>query len=149
MARRLQTHDLSCWCNMAQTPTIETTVSLIAPLRTDVGFSHNAVHAILAARLPVVFHTQRDVSTAIRQSALYPKLFDLPDQTVILNGPLALGLFEPGLESAGMNFQHSTHGLHWILLESCLYERVFFFDSLAKYTAGSFNISRSSVTLRS
>ena len=96
-------------CNMAQTPTFETTVSLIAPLGTDVGFSHNAVHAILTARLPVVFHIQRDVSIAIRKSALYPKLFDLPEQTLILNGPLALGLFEPGIESAGMNFQHSTH----------------------------------------
>jgi len=136
-------------CNMAQTPTFETTVSLIAPLGTDVGFSHNAVHAILTARLPVVFHIQRDVSIAIRKSALYPKLFDLPEQTLILKGPLALGLFEPGIESAGMNFQHSIHGRHWILLESCLYERVFFFDSLAKYTAASFNISRSSVTRRS
>jgi hypothetical protein len=35
-------------------------VSLIAPLGTDVGFSHNAVHAILTARLPVVFHIQME-----------------------------------------------------------------------------------------
>jgi hypothetical protein len=61
----------------------------IAPLGTDVGFSHNAVHAILTARLPVIFYVQRDVSTAIRKSALYPKLFDLPEQPLILNGPLA------------------------------------------------------------
>jgi hypothetical protein len=134
---------------MAQTPTFETTVSLIAPLGTDVGFSHNAVHAILTPRLPVVFHIQRDVSIAIKNSVLYPKLFDLPEQTLILNDPLALGLFELGIESAGMNFQHSTHGRHWILLGSCLYERVFFFDSLAKYTAASFDICRSCVTLRS
>jgi hypothetical protein len=134
---------------MAQTPTVETTVSLIAPLGTGVSFSHNAVHEILTARLPMIFHIQRDVSIVIRKSALYPKLVDLPEQTLILNGPLALRLFEPGIESAGMNFQHTTHGHHWILLESCLYERVFFFDSLAKYTAASFNISRSSVTRRS
>ena len=107
---KLTIQDVKCY--IAQTPTFETTVSLIAPLGTDVGLSHNEVHAILTARLPVVFHIQRDVSIAIRKSALYPILFDLSEQTLIFNGPLALGLFEPGIESAAMNFQHATHGRH-------------------------------------
>ena len=136
-------------CNMAQTPTFETTVSPLAPLRTDVGFSHNAVHAILTAGLLVVFHIQRDVSIAIRKSALYPKMFDLPKQMLILNGTPALGLIEPDIEYAGMNFQDSTLSRHWILLESCLCKRILLFDSLAKYAAAAFNISRSSATRRS
>jgi hypothetical protein len=92
----------------------------------DASCSHNAVHAVLPARLALVFHVQRDVSIAIGKSTFNPKLFDLSEQALVFNGPLALGL-----------------------LESCLYERVFLFDSLAKYTAASFNIFRSSVTRRS
>ena len=34
-----------------------------------------------------------------------------------------------------MNLQHLAHGYDWKLFQSCLYERVFFFDSPAKYTA--------------
>jgi hypothetical protein len=98
---------------------------------------------------PLVFHVQRDVSIAIGKSTFNPKLFDLSEQALVFNGPIALGLFEPAIKPAGMNLQCSINGRHWILLEPCLYERVFFFDSLAKYTAASFNIFRSSVTRRS
>ena len=48
-----------------------------------------------------------------------------------------------GIKSAGMNLQNSTHRGDRILLESCLYERVFFFDSSAKNTVASFRISLS------
>ena len=136
-------------CNMAQIPTLKTPVPLIASLRPDASFSHNAVHTVFTARLAVVFHVQRDVSVAIGKPTFNPKLFDLSEQAFVFNGPLALRLVEPAIEPAGVNFQYPTHGRHWILLESCLYERVFFFDSTAKYTAASFNISRSSVTRRS
>jgi len=58
-------------------------------------------------------------------------------------------LLEPGIEAASVYIQNSAHGSNCVLLESLPYERVFFFDPLAKNTAASLSIYRSYVTLRS
>ena len=52
-------------------------------------------------------------------------------------------LSQPGIETIAMNAQGSRQYDDTILVEPRLYERVLFFDSLTKYTAASFRISRS------
>jgi len=103
---------------MTQVTAFETAMSLIASLRPNASFSHDAVHTVLAAGLAVVFHVQRDVSIAIGKSTLYPELFDLSEQASVFDSPFTLRLLEPGVKAAGVNLQYSAHRRHGILLES-------------------------------
>jgi len=53
-------------------------------------------------------------------------------------------VIEAGIEAATLNLQNPAHRCHRIFAEPGLYERVPRFDSLAKYAAAFFRMSRSS-----
>ena len=83
---------------------------------------------------------------AIDPATFQPRLLDQPQQPLILPLPRRDRRCAPGIVAAGMHFHHPAHASHRMLGFMSPDECVPYRDSLAKYAAAFFRMSRSSVT---
>ncbi|MNR10230.1 hypothetical protein D3C85_1264680 [compost metagenome] len=87
-----------------------------------------------------------DFAIAINATALQPGMLDQTQQSLVVFGAYRLRLRQPGVITAGMDFQRQAKPSNRIVARSLLDKGVLQPHSLAKYAAAFFKMSRSSVT---
>ncbi|GCV54567.1 hypothetical protein HmCmsJML046_01391 [Escherichia coli] len=105
--------------------------------------SPDSVHYALLHAVPQI---QMDLEIAVNASRFQPELFNLSCQPQINLMELRMRLLKPGVKTTWMNIQHPTEQANWPKMGVVTDKGVPQSDSIAKYAAAFFNMSRSSVT---
>ena len=87
-----------------------------------------------------------DFAIAINAAALQPGMLDQTQQSLVVFSACRLRLRQPGVITAGMDFQRQARPSNGIVAGSLLDKGVLQPHSLAKYAAAFFKMSRFSVT---
>src|SRR5574343_735459 len=107
---------------------------------------HQAIDPMLAAPLPKITQVMGNLAIAIHAAAFQPGLLDQAAQPLIILLPRRCGVGFPGVIAARMNRHHVAEPTNWVLCFVRQNEGVPYRDSLAKYAAAFFRMSRSSLT---
>src|SRR5690606_42046960 len=86
------------------------------------------------------------LTVPIHPSALQPRRLHQGQQPLVFMMALTMGIAPPGVVTANVNVENLAEPAHRILSRILLDKRVLQPDSLAKYAAAFFNMSRSSVS---
>lgn len=132
------------WCGWLAT--IATSTSTVAGLRTQSFRTHQPGDTMPPTALTQFAQICMDLSIAINPTTLQPGMLDQTQQTLIVLGSCRPGLGAPGVVATWMYFQHLAETLDRVARRQLVDERVPQPDSLAKYAAAFFRMSRSSVT---
>ena len=117
----------------------------VADLCLDPGELHEAVHSVDAASEPHITQVRMNFPVAINATGFKPGLFNHPAQLLIGLMLSTDRLPNPGVVTAGLDFQHATLPADRPLFLMFPDKGVPQSDSFAKYAAAFFKISRSSV----
>jgi len=96
--------------------------------------------------LPQFTQVVVDLSIAIDAAAFQPRMLDQAEQALILLGAYGFRLGQSGVITAGMHLKGLAETSNRVLHRQLADEGVLQPDSLAKYAAAFFRMSRSSVT---
>src|SRR5512142_3183372 len=107
---------------------------------------HQPGHPVLATGHPEFLEVVMDLAVAIDPAALQPGLLDQSQQPLVLAGTARLRGSLPGVLAAGVDSHHSAQATHGVQALVGLDKCVPYPDTLAKYAAAFFRMSRSSVT---
>ncbi len=125
---------------------VDAGTAFVANLRLYPSNACQASDPVRAAHLALVEKIVVQLSIAVDLAALFPCLQEQIGQSLVLTGPPAQRVLQPGVNPTGMNPQEAAHRPHRKLQAMQGIERVLHFASLAKYAVALFWISRSSVT---
>jgi len=120
------------------------TWSLVTTHRAQLGLAHQASHALLPAPNAILKQIAMHAGTAVNAVAVLERLFDVEQQGFIGRGSIRFGFDLPGAVPAALNAQHPAHAAQTKLSVVLGHEFVLHPDSLAKYVAAFFRMSRSS-----
>src|SRR5574343_1092779 len=101
---------------------------------------------MFAAALAQIAQVMCNLAITIDATALQPGLLDQPQQPLIILLAKRRRFRLPGVITTGMHIHNVTEPAHRLLHFVRLDERVPYRDSLAKYAAAFFKMSRSSLT---
>src|SRR6185312_713634 len=127
-------------------PAVAPRTTPIADLGTKSLLAHQPSHAMLAAALTELLQVVVDLAVSVHPTAFQPCLLDRSQQAAILTRPGRFGRRSPRVIPARVHPHHPAQRSHRMLRLVCLDERVPHPDTLAKYVAAFFRMSRSSVT---
>ena len=118
----------------------------IADLRLQAFGPHQPRHSMLAAGFALLAQVVGHFAIAVDRTALQPRLLHQAQQSIVFPGTHAHWRAQPRVVAAAMHPEHTTHRLQPELVRVIAHEGVLHPDSLAKYAAAFFRMSRSSVT---
>ena len=113
----------------------------------DAGIAHQACNALLATSNACLAQVAMHARTAINALAVFKGFPDVRHEGFIGQSARALGCCLPGVIAAALNTQDPAHTAEAELALVLSHECVLHPDSLAKYVAAFFKMSRSSLAL--
>src|SRR5690606_22069955 len=118
----------------------------ITGLRTQPLHPHQASHAVPATGLAQLTQVVVDLAVAVDSAAFQPGMLDQSEQALIFLLACGFRLGQPGVVTAGMYLEGLAETPYRVLHRQLADDGVLQPDSLAKYAAAFFRMSRSSVT---
>ena len=117
---------------------------LIATDRSDSVSSHDASHSLSADLFPRFTKVQEYAGAAVDSAAGHVRLTDQLEQPLVFDRTIRKRLVDPGIEATPSDLQDPAHPPDREPIPLRMNEGVLYSDSLAKYAAAFFRMSRSS-----
>ena len=117
---------------------------LVPPNRPDSVLSHDPSHSLATDTFACFAKIQEHPWTPVDPSARVVRRTDELEEPLVFNRPVREGSVNPGVEAARSDFQDVAHRANRESVTLRVDERVLYSDSLAKYAAAFFSMSRSS-----